>query len=333
VLERSDDDGIAEKQVPEPPTAAEVATLLQSLVAARNADNSDAVAGFYTDDARILFWRGSSSWLKTPEVWSRDLVESEETITLRSHWVLTLGLHTRAIATFEGKDDEHHYLSLHSFEFRKTKGQWQIAGEGAIDRLDLTRHPLSGYSIPVLADLSYRKEPELAFLRYEGESSTTPELAWKDLEGKECPPQTCKAELRVKLLTASLAGDVLVNTHLRTYRDSCAQIPRARLRGSIRVYEREALILEEREPRCHGDNGTWGRISVIGVRNTETNTLMAMERSRVISVDKAQIFIEHSAKTGAKPQVVRLIPGKQEDKLVFRAEPADAPSTVTGPPL
>ncbi|MBT8493197.1 MAG: hypothetical protein KJO07_09070, partial [Deltaproteobacteria bacterium] len=157
---------------------------------------------------------------------------------------------------------------------------------------------------------------------------TSTGLGWEQLSGKSCP-ESCTAEIEIDLVTVSIDGDILVDTHLRGARSPCSAIPRVELAGSIRVFEREALVIEEKVPVCNGKDA-WGTTSVIGVRNTDTTTLLSLERSRVLEVDEVQLRIEHSAEPGAPAQVVRMIPGKQEDRLVFRAEPEDAPKVVTG---
>lgn len=300
----------------------EIEAVAKQLAKARNAGDAEALAALYEKDAKALRWNGESSWSYQSKAWTSQLVGRRAAVELESAQLLRYGTLERLAVIFDEKTEVTHYQTLSIYELSRSSGRLLVAKETELGRLDLRASPLSSFSKAVLADLSYRPEPEIAFLRSKGHSFNNPKLDPKALSGASCPSESCKSESTVDLVLLSPEGDKRLDTNLLQFKGPCLHTPAVELSGAIPVYERDALLVERGRFACGGD-GTYRNVAVIGVRGTDTKELLTIERSRVIEVDQSSITVEHVPSAGAQPKVIRFVPNKEEERLTFRAEPRD----------
>ncbi len=296
--------------------------LVAKLATLRSGTDEAALALAYAPGARIVAWRGSSSWTYSPTRWARLLVERRAKVTVDGVDLVSLGRHVRVVARLREETGSDMSVSLMLLDLEPSPAGWRIRTEAEIDHLDLDAEPLSYYSGAVMADLSYRPDPEIAVLRVRGRSSTRPGLAPADLAKGSCPA-SCNAAQTVDLLTFSLSGDKLVDTKLESYRGGCDALPTVELAGAFRVFEREALIVSRSAPTCEGAKGGTS-LSIHGVRGTSTERILSMDDARVVDINGEGITIEYRKSPDAAPEIARFVPEKQEDRLLFRPEPKPA---------
>lgn len=323
VLEASDDAGAPPEDASPTPDPDSARDLMEMLARARSSGDPAAIAGLYAEGSRIVQWRGSSSWLLSPASWAEELAERGADVTLLTTDTVKRGRWFRVIAAFDELVGTRHMRVLASFELDRRGSAWVIGGEAELDRIDLDEHPLGGYSRAILADLSYRAPPEIAVLRLRGHSPTDPDLSWSALQGEDCPDRQCRIELGIDLLLSSPDGNKLLESPIDLFRGPCAEVPAVSLAGAVRVYERDALVIERSALPC-GDEV--GEIAIVGARGTSTVKLLALERSRVVEVREDSVIVEHSPAPGEPFRKVTFVPQKQESELVFRAEPPPNPS-------
>lgn len=293
--------------------------LVSKLATLRSGTDDAALALSYAKGARILAWRGSSSWSYSPTRWAKLLVERHAKVTVQGVDLVSLGRHVRVVARLLEEVGDGRTSSLVLFDVEPSPTGWSIHAEAEIDRTDLDPEPLSYYSRAVMADLSYRADPEIAVLRIRGRSSSTPELAPANLAKGTCPT-SCTAAATTDLVTFSLSGDKLVDTRLDSFRGGCAELPVVDLEGAFRVFEREALILSTTPRTCEGATAS-PALSIHGVRGTTTERILAMDDARIVEINGEGITIEYRPSSGAAPETARFVPRKEEDRILFRPEP------------
>ncbi len=297
-------------------------SLISSLVTARTAGLPGGLVSLYSDSAVILRWQGDSSWTYRPSRWATEVVQRKGVTAVVDVHVLGLNDHRRIVATLDRTTDSTTERTLLLVKPLRVAGRWLIDLEAEIDALDLKEAALSSYSAPLIADLSYRSDPEIAILRLSGTSTTHPSLRLQDLRAGTCPVGACSASLRVDLLTISTDGNKRVDTRLENHDADCAKLPDVRLAGAVRVFERDALVLERSAIPCASGDPLL-TTSIVGVRGQLTKTLLSMSRSRVVEVAGDSLTVEHRVKSSSELKTIRFVASKERERLVFRAEAAN----------
>ena len=298
-------------------------TFMRELAAIRSGSDANALATRYGSGARIVVWKGTSSWAYRPDRCAKLPLERRAKVELEAVHVVARGKDVRVVATFDERVRDSRTRSLNLFELQWQSGFWRIHRESEIARNDMDAEPLSGFSMPVMADLSYRPRSEIAILRTRGRSSTAPKLQWQELEKQPCPAPSCRASLTTDLLTVSLSGDKLVDTPVVKFQGRCNQLPTVALRGSLRVFEREALVIEQTPTSCA--SSTNPSLGIYGVRGTGTERLLAMDAARVVEINGDSVTIEYRPAPDSPVSTARFVPEKQEERLLFRPEMKSSP--------
>jgi len=268
--------------------------LASDLSAARSDPTPERLGLAYSESASILSWRGSSSWTMSAGSWAEELKRRGGTTSLQTVSVVGVNSETRIVLVFSWQREGATELQLVVAEAVNTPSGWRVANESEIERIPVPHSSPVGYSSPTMADLSYRAKREIAILRM--------------------------ANAETRLLLVAHDGDKLLDVRIEKQRDPCAKQSTTEIVGPLRVYERDALVLERRSAACASSEI---KTSIIGVRGLAIETLMALEHSKVDVLESGSITVEHTPSPDKPAKMIRFVPGKAEGRLVLRAEPAD----------